>query len=100
MGVLVDAPGRIVNAHGVHCIEGAQAEVLTREFGLGVQFKCLRDLLAHGVDGVEAGHRLLEDHCDVAPTDMAKFAFVEGQEIGAGCIAAEADAASIDTGVP
>jgi len=46
-----------------------------------VQQDGLHDLVADGVDGVEARHRLLEDHGDVVAADVAHLALAEAHQI-------------------
>ena len=41
------------------------------------------DLLADGEDGIEGGHRLLEDHGDVAAADRLHLFFGELEEVAA-----------------
>ena len=48
---------------------------------LGVQLEGLGDLFAYGEDGVERRHRLLEDHRDSAPANLAHGPILETQEI-------------------
>ncbi len=41
------------------------------------------DLIAHGEDGVEAGHRLLEDHGDFVAADFAHLSLGEFEQVSA-----------------
>src|SRR5207248_184199 len=57
-----------------------------------VQADGLDDLRAHRVDGVQARHRLLEDHRDRVAADVLHLALAQLEEV----LAAELDAAAGD----
>src|SRR5882724_11891640 len=44
----------------------------------------LGDLVADGEDGIEGGHRLLEDHGDVFATNFPHVALFDGEEVAVG----------------
>ena len=52
----------------------------------------LEQLVAHGVGGVEAGHRVLEDHADLLAPQGLKFAARQARQFGA----VQAQAAAFD----
>ena len=57
-----------------------------------VKHEHLRDLIAHGVDRVEGGHGLLENHGDAVAADVAHLGRRQGEKI----LPLEADAAAGD----
>ncbi len=98
VGVLSDAFGGLWDSdvgHGLECdVERVLGlDVLVEEDGLD-------DLVSDGVDGVERGHGLLEDHGDVVAADLSHLAVVEGEEIdgpfGRGRFALEPDVSAVE----
>jgi len=71
VGVLVDALLGQRDAHLAQHLDG-QLPGLPLALLL-VEHDRFHDLVADGVDGVERGHRLLEDHGDLVPADRAVF---------------------------
>lgn len=60
-----------------------------------VQEDGFEDLVADGVDWVEAGHRLLEDHGDLVAADVAYFLFVVGEQIARAVVGGEHHLAAV-----
>jgi hypothetical protein len=71
VGVAARAPLRLVHAHAAHRLDrfGPGRRAAQRR----VQLERFDDLVAHGVDRVQRGHRLLEDHRDVAPAQLVEL---------------------------
>ena len=79
--VLVDASGRIRNAHLLEQVDGAGARDGARH--ALVRLDLLRDLPADRVDGRQGGHRILEDHRDLAAPDRSDLVLRQRHEIAA-----------------
>ena len=77
----VDAGLRRRDADELQHLDRALARLAARL--LLVQADGLDDLRAHRVDGVEARHRLLEDHRDLVAADVLHLALGEAEEVAA-----------------
>jgi len=51
-----------------------------------VQAEHFVDLLLDGVQWVQRGHRLLEDHCDAVTANVPQGLFLEGQQVLSGVL--------------
>src|SRR5215217_3071841 len=90
MRILVGATGGLGDADEFEHLDGALMGLLLAElFVLDHHFG---DLGADGVNRVEAGHRLLEDHADIVAANGAHLLLRKGHEI----LAAQADPAARD----
>ena len=69
--ILVDPVLRIGDADAAEQIDHAALRIGTRSDAVG--FEHFRDLAADGVDRVEIGQRVLEDHRDLPAVDVAPF---------------------------
>jgi hypothetical protein len=67
--VVVDAAVRVGDAHAVEHLDGALAGGLLRD--VVVDAVGLHDLLAHLVERVHRGERVLEDHRDLVAAQRA-----------------------------
>src|SRR5262245_65978419 len=81
MRILLEAPLGIRDADHAEQLERAGARLRRRH--AEVDLGRLGQLTPHGEDGVQRGHRLLEDHADLAPADVAHLGVREAQEIAA-----------------
>ncbi len=81
LGIIVVAGFGIGDVHHLHRFDGALLSLLRGH--VFVKQNVFLNLIADGHDGVQAGHRLLEDHRDAAAADLAHlFAVaVVGQKI-------------------
>jgi hypothetical protein len=91
--VVVEACARVVDSDAgeglerdVSCV--AVGGVLVEEDGFD-------DLFADGVDGVEAGHGLLEDHGGDAAADSSEVALGEREDVGGAAVEWEEDASGV-----
>ena len=71
MRIAARAPLGIVDPHAAHCPDGLGPGLRPAQFA--VQLDRLDDLVADRIDRVQRGHRLLEDHRDVAPPQLAQL---------------------------
>ena len=94
---LAHPAGQLVGVAVQHHVRGGDAQLLQQfpaaPAGLGtphplVEHQGLRQLVGDGVDGVEGGHRLLENHRDLVAPDFPQHAFLRAQQFPA----SEADA--------
>ena len=79
MGVVVDALLRRGDAHQAQHLDGPLSGL-----GLGhllVLQDHLHDLVAHGVDRVEGGHGILEDHGDLLAAHPAHLPLAVGEDV-------------------
>src|SRR5690606_15836551 len=90
VGILVDPPFGRRDAHRAQHLDGLGARRGLVE--LLVQAQRLADLVADGIDRVQRGHRLLEDHRDLVAADAPQRRFVARGEVRA----AQADRAALD----
>ena len=81
---------RLLDAHVLHRLHGDPARLLRAH--LLVQEDGLHQLVADGVDGVEARHRLLEDHGDLPAADGEHVVLGERADVAA----LEVDAATVE----
>src|SRR5690606_2290199 len=88
MRVAVDAALRLANARAREQRDGSLTRFALRQ--LLVQHQRFDDLAADRVDGIQRGHRLLEDHRDVAAANSADALFRHAQQF----LAAKPDAAA------
>ena len=81
VGVGLHAALGIGDSHELQQPQGLAARFIRRE--LAVMHDRLHQLVADGVERIERGHRLLEDHGDLPATDGVELAHREAQNIGA-----------------
>ena len=79
VGILSQSPLGIGDAHEAKELDGARPRL--RRAHPEMDLRGLGQLAADGEDGVERGHRLLEDHGDLAPADLAHLVFRKLEEI-------------------
>ena len=79
--IVVHAPLRVGDVDQPQHLGGAHHRLLGRQ--LLVQGDHLGDLVAHRVDRVERGHRLLEDDGDLAGADLVHLVLVERDQVPA-----------------
>ncbi|MCY1368266.1 hypothetical protein D9M69_552360 [compost metagenome] len=90
MRVGVEAAGGAGDFHPLQQLQGALAGGLALEAHVLVQH--FLDLEAHGVAGVEGGHRVLEDHGQVLAHDVPALLALEPEHV----VAVEAQAVCAD----
>src|ERR1051325_646784 len=90
MWVVVGAACGVWDGDFAHGFDGGLARLPAVE--PAVETQRLRYLLADGVDGVERGHWVLEDHRDVVAANLTHSVFGRGQKV----LAAEPDLAAHD----
>ena len=91
MRVFIEAAFRGGDAHTVERGDGAGFQHQVAGIAV-VGAHGFHDLVAHGEDRVQAGHRFLEDHRDAAAAQGAHFGIWQGEQI----LAVEHDAAGGD----
>src|ERR1051325_9232163 len=79
MWVVVGAACGVWDGDFAHGFDGGLARLPAVE--PAVETERLRYLLADGVDGVERGHRVLEDHRDVVAANLPHALFGRGQKV-------------------
>jgi hypothetical protein len=90
VGVSVDAAGGAGNFHPFQQLQGAGAGGLALEAEVLVQH--FFDLEAHGIAGIQRGHWVLEDHCQVFADDLAALLALEREHV----VTVEAEAVGTD----
>ena len=80
MGILVDALFGVVDAHQLQHLDGP-GPGLVPAVALVVAQQRLHKLIADGVDRVETGHGVLEDHADPVAAKLAHLLLTEGKDI-------------------
>ena len=79
MRIAARAPLGVVDPHAAHCPDGLGPGLRPAQFA--VQLDRLDDLVADRIDRVQRGHRLLEDHGDVAPPQVVQICSRHGEDI-------------------
>src|SRR3990170_258941 len=90
VGVIVDAGAGLRDANHLQQLDGALGG--GGAVHLEVQLQRLRELAADGEDGVQGGHRLLEDHGDLVAAYVPDLVLVHLEEV----LAIEVDGAADD----
>ena len=80
MGILLHPFLHIVDAHQLQHLHGAFGGVLLGD-GLVVGLQGLNELVAHRVDGVEAGHGVLENHGHLVSPEVGHLILGKGQHV-------------------
>ena len=91
MGILGHALFGVVDADQLQHVHRSVPGLFLRDLVV-VALQRLHQLVADGVDRVEAGHGVLEDHGDILAPDVSHLLLVEGEQI----LAVEGDAAAHD----
>ena len=78
--VLVDAPFGERHAHELEQLDGPLVRRLVADARI-VRLDRLRDLVPDREHRVQRRHRILEDHCDLTPADVAELLLRQRQEI-------------------
>ena len=81
VGILLHALLRVRDAAQLQELKGPGHGLLLG--GLAVEQDALGDLFAHGVDGVQGGHGLLEDHGDLIAPDLLHLPLRELEQVPA-----------------
>ena len=80
MGVLIDSLLRRRDADAGEHVDRVLTRLLLRRLGV-VHLVGLDDLRAHRVVRVKRRQRVLEDHCHLAPAQLAHAVFLDGEQV-------------------